>query len=60
MDYGKSGNAKADKNTPRNATVSTRGAPQPAGGMRENKAEILARMKAAAEAKKAASAAPKG
>jgi len=55
MDYSKSGNAKADKNTPRNTTVSTRGAPKPAGGMRENKAEILARMKAAAEAKKAAS-----
>ncbi len=60
MDYSKSGNAKAAKNTPRNTTVTTRGAPKPAGGMRENKTELLARLKAVAEAKKAAEDSTKG
>lgn len=53
MDYGKSGNAKRDKNIPRDPKVAERGAPSPAKGGRENKAELLARLKAAAEAKKA-------
>lgn len=52
MDYSKSGNAKRDKNIPRDPKVAERGAPAPATGGRENKAELLARLKATAEAKK--------
>lgn len=52
MDYGKSGNAKRDKNIPRDPKVAARGAPAPAPGGRENKAELLARLKASADAKK--------
>lgn len=53
MDYSKSGNARRDKNMPRDPRVAERGAPSVASGVRENKAELLARMKAAAEAQKA-------
>lgn len=52
MDYGKSGNAKRDKNIPRDPKVAARGAPAPAAGGRENKAELLARLQANAAAKK--------
>jgi len=52
MDYGKSGNAKRDKNVPRDPKVATRGAPVASPGSRENKSELLARIKAAAEANK--------
>ncbi len=52
MDYGKSGNARPDKHLPRDPAVPRRGAPQPAPPGREDKAQLLARMKAAAEAKK--------
>jgi hypothetical protein len=52
MDYSKSGNAKRDKNIPRDPKVAARGAPAPATGGRENKAALLARLKASAEAKK--------
>ena len=52
MDYGKSGNARPDKHKPGDPAVPKRGAPRPAETGRENKAELLARMKAAAEAKK--------
>jgi hypothetical protein len=53
MDYSKSGNAKRDKNVPRDPKVATRGAPKTASSGREDKARLLARMKAAAEAQKA-------
>ena len=53
MDYGKSGNAKRDKNIPRDPKVATRGAPAAAPGAREDKAALLARLKATAEAKRA-------
>jgi hypothetical protein len=53
MDYSKSGNARRDKNIPRDPKVAPRGAPPPVTGGRENKAELLARMKAAAAAQKA-------
>lgn len=52
MDYSKSGNAKRDKNVPRDPKVATRGAPIASGKSREDKTELLARIKAAAEAKK--------
>ena len=53
MDYGKSGNARRDKNIPRDPKVAERGAPSPATGGRENKAALVARLKATAEARKA-------
>ena len=52
MDYAKSGNAKAAKGEPRFAAQNKRGAPKPAQGQHEDKAALLARLKAAAEAKK--------
>jgi hypothetical protein len=52
MDYSKSGNPRRDRNMPRDPKVAPRGAPPPATGGRENKAELLARMKAAAAAQK--------
>ncbi len=52
MDYSKSGNARRDKKIPRDPKVGTRGAPKAASGGREDKAALLARMKAAAEARK--------
>jgi hypothetical protein len=52
MDYGKSGNARRDKNVPRDPKVATRGAPVALPGPRENKSALLARIKAAAEARR--------
>lgn len=52
MDYSKSGNAKADKNTPRHKEHNAKGSDKNPFGAKETKAELLARMKAAAEAKR--------
>jgi len=54
MDYGKSGNAKAGKNTPRFSAVPKQGAPKSPEDQASAKAELLVRMKAAAEARKSA------
>ena len=51
-DYGKSGNAKADKNIPRHKVGKGMGAEKSATGGKASKDELVARMKAAAEAKK--------
>lgn len=53
MNYGKSGGAKASKNTPRHSEHNAKGSDKNPFGQRETKLELLARMKAAAEAKKA-------
>ncbi len=51
MDYSKSGNPKTARNEPRHQAGKPKGdAPTPGG--RATKEELLARMKAAAEAKK--------
>jgi hypothetical protein len=52
MDYGKSGNPKLGKHEPHNKE-GTKGDAKPAKGARPSKEELLARMKAAAAAKKA-------
>lgn len=54
MDYSKSGYPKRDKNTPRVQGHKAKGAPGAPLNQRLSKEELLARMKAAAEAKKAA------
>jgi hypothetical protein len=54
MDYGKSGNPKTDRNTPRFSAVPRQGAPKSPEDQAKAKAELLARMKAAAEARKTA------
>ena len=54
MDYSKSGNPKAAKNNPRRPEHGQSGAPESSPPPRESKAELLARMKAAAKAKKPA------
>ena len=51
MDYSKSGNPKSAKNNPRTPEFGKSGAPKSAPPPRESKAELLARMKAAAKAK---------
>jgi len=48
MDYGKSGAPKADKNTPRHNEHNAKGTTQNPFGQRTPKADLLARMKAAA------------
>lgn len=53
MDYGKSGAAIKAKNAPRHAEHNAKGSDKNPFGGRESKAELLARMKAIAEAKKA-------
>ena len=53
MDYGKSGNAKVDKNVPKHRVGKGLGAEKSPSGGRASKDELVARMKAAAEAKKA-------
>ena len=53
MDYSKSGYPKRDKNTPRLQGHKAKGAPGSPKAQRLTKEELLARMKAAAEAKKA-------
>jgi hypothetical protein len=52
MDYGKSGAPKKGKNTPRHSEHNAKGSDQNPFGTGNTKAELLARMKAAAEAKK--------
>lgn len=53
MDYGTSGAPKKGKNTPRHSEHNAKGSDQNPFGTGNTKAELLARMKAAAEAKKA-------
>jgi hypothetical protein len=53
MDYGKSGGPKHGKNAPRHAEHNARGSEKNPFGKQETKAELLARMKAAAKARKA-------
>lgn len=52
MDYGKSGAPKKGKNAPRHFEHNAKGSEKNPFGDRTAKAELLARMKAAAEAKK--------
>lgn len=53
MDYSKSGNAKTGKNTPRHAEHNAKGSDKNPFGKAGTKADLVARMKAAAEARKA-------
>jgi hypothetical protein len=50
MDYSKSGGPKGPRNTPRGPDHAQKGAPKSVTPPRETKAELLARMKAAAKA----------
>ncbi|WP_376876651.1 hypothetical protein [Albirhodobacter sp. R86504] len=52
MDYGKSGAPKKGKNTPRHQEHNAKGTDKNPFGDGQTKAELLARMKAAATAKK--------
>lgn len=52
MDYSKSGNAKGAKGTPKYDAQNRHGAPKQPHGKTPGKEELLARMKAAAQAKK--------
>jgi len=52
MDYGKSGSTKPGQNAPRHREHNAKGTDKNPFGKRPDKAELLARMKAAAEAKK--------
>lgn len=52
MNYGKSGNPKTGKNTPRHAEHNAKGTEKNPFGRPAPKAELLARMKAQADAKK--------
>ena len=52
MDYSKSGNAANPKGNPRFDAQNPRGAPKDKHGQTPDKATLLARLKAAAEAKK--------
>lgn len=54
MDYSKSGGAKSGKNTPRHSEHNAKGSDKNPYFAKDTKAELLARMKAAAEAKKQA------
>lgn len=49
MDYSKSGKSKGGRHEPRNTFENSHGAPKRFGGKTEDKAELLARMKANAE-----------
>ncbi len=51
MDYSKSGNAKFGKGIPRHVEHNAKGTDKNPYGLRETKAELLARMKAAAQTK---------
>ena len=51
MDYGKSGAAKSGKTTPRHSEHNAKGTDKNPFGKQPTKAELLARMKAAAKAK---------
>ncbi|CUH78693.1 hypothetical protein TRM7557_02000 [Tritonibacter multivorans] len=52
MDYKKSGNAKVGKNKPRHSEHNAKGSDKSPFGQNETKAELIARLKAAAEKKK--------
>lgn len=52
MDYSKSGNPKGARRAPRGPDHAQKGAPRATTPPRETKEELLARMKAAAAAKK--------
>jgi hypothetical protein len=52
MDYSKTHNPKSAKNTPRHSEHNAKGSDKNPYGRPAPKAELLARMKAAAEAKK--------
>jgi hypothetical protein len=52
MDYSKSGNARPPKNTPKNKPGRGLGAEKSPTGGKASKEELVARMKAIAEAKK--------
>ncbi|MBU2937319.1 MULTISPECIES: hypothetical protein [Pacificibacter] len=52
MDYGKSGAPKIGKNAPKHNEHNAKGTPKNPFSVKDTKAELLARMKAAAEAKK--------
>jgi len=52
MDYSKSGGSKLGKNAPRHAEHNAKGSDKNPFGKRDDKAALLARMKAAAEARK--------
>lgn len=52
MDYSKSGNARSDKNTPKNRAGRGLGAEKSPTGGKASKDELVAKLKAIAEAKK--------
>jgi hypothetical protein len=52
MDYGKSGNRTSSKGAPRHAEHNAHGTAKKPFGAQPDKAALLARLKAAAEAKK--------
>ncbi len=52
MDYGKSGAPKKSKNAPKHSEHNARGSEKTPYDARPDKADLLARLKAAAEAKK--------
>ncbi len=52
MDYGKSGSVKTGKDAPRHTEHNARGTEKNPFGAQAKKAELVARLKAAAEAKK--------
>jgi len=52
MDYGKSGSAKPSKQAPKHAEHNQKGSKQNPFGGKDDKAALIARLKAAAEAKK--------
>ncbi len=54
MDYSKSGSAKSGKNTPRHSEHNAKGSDKNPFGRPAPKAELLARLKAQADAKKKA------
>ena len=53
MDYGKSGAPKGPKGAPRHSEHNAKGSNKNPFGKSDSKADLVARMKAAAEAKKA-------
>ena len=52
MDYGKQGTPKQGKNSPRHSEHNAKGSDKNPYSKRETKAQLLERMKAAAQAKK--------
>lgn len=54
MDYGKSGGVRGNARAPRHSEHNARGSAKNPFGAKDAKADLIARMKAAAEARKAA------